>query len=178
MLENEPLSFPSRHTYPMNPAVPDRQLWAIGMVVVQWSMVEFLVMQHVRDLSKGKTTVLQELNEARNFKQIVQVWREQFDHLPPDENARLQNLSERVLNLSAQRNELIHRAWGGGMQQGSWSAEGFDTTDAKLLKKPGDRIDPNGGAKSTISWDLTFNGIRKIAVQIAQLNSELMMIAT
>ena len=38
----EPFIYPFRHPFPFDPGIPNRQLWAIGMVVVQWSMTETL----------------------------------------------------------------------------------------------------------------------------------------
>ncbi len=48
MLDKEPLSFPSRNRFNYNPGVPDRQLWTIGMVVVQWGMTETIIQNQIQ----------------------------------------------------------------------------------------------------------------------------------
>jgi hypothetical protein len=54
------MMYPSRHRFPFNPGVPDRQLWAIGMVVVQWGMTEFLREQIIFNLIGDDLTLEEE----------------------------------------------------------------------------------------------------------------------
>ena len=71
MLEKEPLWFPSRNRFDFNPATSDRQLWAIGMVVVQWGMLEFIIEQQICDAIQGHPDLTAEYKKLRNFKQTV-----------------------------------------------------------------------------------------------------------
>jgi hypothetical protein len=59
-VEKEPSVFPLRHHYAFNPGVPDRQLWAIGMVVVQWGMAEFVREQITFNLMGDDASLQQE----------------------------------------------------------------------------------------------------------------------
>ena len=83
---------------------------------------------------------------------------------------------QRIRDLADQRDKVIHKLWGGGMQEGTWAnPEGHETTDAALLR---DRDEPYKGkstdARNTLSWRLSFSGIRRIAVEIASLNRDLL----
>jgi hypothetical protein len=74
MLAKEPLSFPSRRRYVYDPGIPDRQLWAIGMIVVQWSMTEWFVDMSTRNLIGNDPALLQALERQRNFQQELSFW--------------------------------------------------------------------------------------------------------
>jgi hypothetical protein len=182
MLDQEPLWYPSRdlRRFPYNPGVPDRQLWAIGMVVVQWGMTETIIDQQIANLVGDDAALEIERKNLRNFQQTVDFF-ERLMKIRAQETTRSQglNLVQRIKNLSAQRDEVIHRLWGGGIQHGSWNnPEGYPSIDAALIRN---RDDPpyKGRAtdvRNTISWRLTFNGIRKIASEIAALNRDLFVV--
>jgi hypothetical protein len=176
MLDKEPLWFPSRNRFAHNPAVPDRQLWAIGMIVVQWSMTEFLIGQQIRLLLAEDPALSAEHNKLRNFQQRVDFWQTQIE-TKRQEPIRSQVLAliVRIRSLNTDRDEVVHRLWGGGMQAGSWNAEDHPTMDAALLRKPGDKFKTKStDARATISWKMTFSRLRKIAVDMAGLNRDLL----
>ena len=177
MLDPEPLVFPSRNGYPYTPGVPDRQLWAIGMIVVQWSMTELIVSQKIRDLAQNDEQLLKEHAKKRNFQQQIVFWVSLIESKLQDP-LRSDSLKfvERVRNLSSKRDEIIHRAWGGGMQADSWGSEDYPTTDAALLRKQGDKFKTKStDARVTLSWRLTFSRLRKIAREMATLNRDMFM---
>jgi len=180
MLDKEPLSFPSRNKFFYNPGVPDRQLWAIGMVAVQWGMTETLIDQIIRNLSGENEELLVRYSQTNSMRSVTAFFRELIERALVDPQ-RLQALAllERTQNLASQRHDIMHRLWGGGIQRGSWSnPEEHPTTDAGLLMQPGDKPKKtlSQDARATMKWQLTFNGVRKIAVDLATLNRDYFVI--
>jgi hypothetical protein len=180
MLDREPLWFPSRNRFDFNPAVSDRQLWATGMVVVQWGMTETIIEQQIQLLIASDPPLDAEYKNLRNFQQTVDFLQTQIE-LKIQDPRRSQALAliTRIRNLSTQRDEVVHRLWGGGMQEGSWSnPENHPTTDAALLRQPGDKPKKtkSDDARATLSWRLSFSGVRKIAIEIGTLNRDLFVV--
>jgi hypothetical protein len=175
MLDPEPLVYPSRNGFPYNPGVPDRQLWAIGMIVVQWSMTEFIIDQQIRQLIGDDEELIGQYAKRRNFQQRIDLWQSQIEtKLQDPHRSKALSYISRIQNLNSQRDEVIHRAWGGGMQSGSWNAENYPTTDATLLRKPTDKFKTKSAdARATLKWRLMFSGLRKIARDMATLNRDL-----
>ena len=178
MLNKEPLIFPTRTGFVFDLGISDRQLWALGMVVVQWSLTEMLILQSVRDISNSDNDVQNRVSSARNFRAKIDIWREQIKGSNTSQNSLLLGLAERALNLSARRAELMHRPWAGGMQQGSPAAEDHPTSDAFATKKPGEKIGNSDGPRSVMSWNATFIDIRKVARDLAALNRDLALAVT
>src|SRR2546427_12068781 len=104
MLDKEPLWFPSRNRFDFNPGVPDRQLWAIGMVAVQWSMTETLVEQQIQKFIHADPAPLEEYRKLRNFRSTLDFFQAQIE-LKAQEPLRSHAFTfvERIRNLSSQR---------------------------------------------------------------------------
>jgi hypothetical protein len=180
MLDKEPLWFPSRNRFNYNPGVPDRQLWAIGMVAVQWSMTETLVEQQIQNFIRNDPALLEQYKKVRSFRSTLDFFQTQIE-LKAQEPLRSLAFAfvERIRNLSSQRHEIMHRVWGGGMQEGSGNnPESHPTTDAALLRQPGDKPKKTKSedGRANLHWRLTFSGIRKVATDIATLNRDLFML--
>jgi hypothetical protein len=80
MLDKEPLVYPSRGVnYPFDPGVSNRQLWAIGMIVVQWSMTETIIEDNTRKMISGDVSLLDEYKGLRGFRQRLAFWRAQIE---------------------------------------------------------------------------------------------------
>src|SRR5262245_3211633 len=134
MLDKEPLWYPSRNVFPSNPAVSDRQLWAIGMVVVQWSMAELFIENLIRQLIGSDQALAEQRAAAWAFQPTANFWQSQIESKMTDpQRTQALTLLAKARNLNSQRDEVMHRGWGGGMQGGSWAAENYQTTDAALL---------------------------------------------
>jgi hypothetical protein len=181
MLDKEPMSYPSRNRFDYNPGIPDRQLWAIGMVAVQWGMTETLVEQQIHNLIGGDPDLLAEYKKVRNFRDTLRFFQTQIE-LKAEEPLRFNAsvLVGRIRNLSTQRHDIMHRLWGGGMPEDSWNNPDnlYPETDAALLRQPGDKSKKTKSedGRANIHWQLTFNGVRKIATGIASLNRDLFML--
>jgi hypothetical protein len=167
MLDKEPLSYPSRAAlrFPYAPGVPDRQLWAIGMIVVQWSMTETLMFDDMQSLMGDNDALADQFSKLRNFRQRTDFWETLTAQakVPPVRDVVI-TLIGRVRELKSQRDTATHGLWGGGMQGGSWAAGDMKSTDASILRKP---------LGKPLKWHLTFSRARRLASDIAHLNRDL-----
>jgi hypothetical protein len=179
MLDKDPLSFPSRDRFVYDPGIPDRQLWAIGMVVVQWSMTEWFIDLSIRNLVGANQRVLDEFKKVRNFQQTLVFWKTQIE-LKGEEPFRSNTLSliPRIQALSSQRDEVIHRMWGGGMEANSPSAQGLPTSDAGLMPNADEKLKTNAKeGPIPFTWNATFSRLRRMATDMADLNRDLLQAA-
>jgi len=178
MLEKEPLSFPSRNRYVYDPGVSNRQMWAIGMIVVQWSMLEWFIDMSTHRLMSDDQALMAEYKNLRNFKQSLAFWKTLLE-LKTAEPFRSHAIAvvPRIQNLSAQRDEVIHRLWAGGAEEDSWGGAGLATTDAGLMPNPGEKV-ANGPREGLIpfTWKATFVRLRKLATDIAGLNRDVLQL--
>ncbi|MBV8744608.1 MAG: hypothetical protein JO134_06150 [Xanthobacteraceae bacterium] len=173
----EPLVYPSRNMLFLNPAIPDRQVWAVGMVVIQWSLTEYTIEHSINTFVGDDKALQDEYRKARRFPSKLDFWETQLalKAIEPLRSA-YPELIRRTKDLSAQRDEVVHRAWGGGMQSRTWSSEDYASTDAALLRKTSDKQKTShGDARDTVSWRLDFGRLRKMARDMAMLNRDLMV---
>ncbi len=84
MLDKQPLSFPSRARFVYDPAVPDRQLWAIAYDCVQWSMTEYFIDMSTHQVVGSDNPLLDEFKRLRGFQQIVSFWETQIKERAKD----------------------------------------------------------------------------------------------
>ncbi len=165
----EPLNYPTRDIdyLPYNPGIPDRQLWAIGMIAAQWAMIEMQMHSHMRRFTENDKVLADEYAKQQTFKHQREFWQAQVERKVTYEPRRTELLAiiARIKVSKDQRDRVMHGSWGGGMQAGTWSSENYSTGDAKLLKG----MHPGGGP----SWRLDFQGLRKIAREMARINSRM-----
>ncbi|WP_139069815.1 hypothetical protein [Tardiphaga robiniae] len=181
ILQNDPLWFPSRNRFHFNPAVPDRQLWAIGMVAVQWGMLETLIDMEIRNFIEGDDELLSQYKKVRNLRDTLDFFQRQIELKSPEPlRSNAATFVRSIRNTASQRHEVMHRLWGGGMPEDSWNNPDnlYPEADAALLRQPGDKPKKtkSEGGRTSIHWALTFNGIRKIATDIATLNRDISML--
>jgi hypothetical protein len=176
MLDQEPLWYPSRG--PFNPGVPDRQLWAIGMIVVQWGLVELIREQSIYNLIESDQKLIEEYKRLRNSTQITKLWKTLVE-IKMQEPERASNLAfvTRFEALNNQRDDIVHRMWGGGMEAGTLGApDDAQTTDAAMHRNRDESMKTKStDARRNLRWRLSFSGIRKIAHSIAQLSQDILM---
>jgi len=175
MLDNQPLSYPSRHRYVMDPGIPNRQLWAIGMIVVQWSNAEWFIDMSTHHLVGKDEELLGQYKKLRGFKQSLAFWVRLIELKTNDPyRCYILSLVPRIQNLNTQRDEVIHRLWGGGMESESPSAIGMETSDAGLLPNPGEKHHSKvRDGLIPFTWNATFDRLRRLATDLAYLNRDL-----
>src|SRR5580704_13240500 len=69
-----PSVFPSRHRFNYDVAIPDRQLWAIGMIAAQWGMVEFTVRMHTLKLCGNDNAIKVQYDAQPDFSTMSKIW--------------------------------------------------------------------------------------------------------
>jgi hypothetical protein len=164
----EPIVFPSRDPFTFNPAIPDRQLWAIGMVVAQWCYIELIMHGQILAMIGDDQTLKTEYEKQRSFNHKRQFWEKLIPLKMPDgtQKIRLLALIEEIKRLKPQRDAVIHNPWAGGMEGSSWIAEGkFPTTDAGTMGSM-----QKGGSPP---WNLTYARLKQMIEEIGQLAFEL-----
>ena len=175
MSDREPLWYPSRG--PLNPGVPNRQIWAIGMVVIQWGMAEFIRDQSVHTLIGDDQDLITQYKNLRNSSTRSAFWREQVE-TKNQEPERTQSLGfiVRFQQLNEKRDNIVHRMWGGGIEAGTPDAppEAMTTDGAMHRARDEKKKTKSKDGRRNLSWRLDFQGLRKIASDIAQLNQDIL----
>lgn len=179
MPQREPLVYPFRSAdrFPYDIGIPDRQLWAIGMITVQWSATEFFMRNQMQIVARYDAGAKEEFAKQRNFQQRAVFWETQAElKLKDPLRSEILALISRMKNLKAQRDEVVHRSWGGGLQSGSWIAgnQSLPTTDASPMKAPWDKQKPRN-PHDLFSWNISFSRLRRLAEDIAALNRDLLV---
>lgn len=176
MLDKEPFVYPSRHRFVYDPGISDRQLWAIGMIVVQWSMTEYWIDMSTHQLMNKDEKLLTRYKAVRGFQLSLMFWEFLLDTRSTDPfKSSMKALVPRIKDLSAQRDEIVHRMWGGGMEAQSPAAAGLPTTDAGMLPNPGERFKASEkGGLIPFKWKADFSRLRRLATDIGELNRNLL----
>jgi hypothetical protein len=177
MLDNEPPVYPNRRYYPLDPGIADRQLWAIGMVVTQWGMAEFIREQEIISLMADDTSLEARYKKLRASQLKNKFWKELIE--AKKQGADLEQwrgLVKRFEALNNFRDDIVHRLWGGGMQGGSPGAPDYgETTDAALHRNRDEKVKTKSkDARGNLRWRLSFQGLRKIGAAIALLNNNML----
>jgi hypothetical protein len=176
MLDREPLWYPSRG--PFNPGVPNRQLWAIGMVVVQWGILELIREQSIYGLMEDNATLIEDYKRRRNSEQKNTFWKTLVEaKMEEPERSKNRAFITRFEALNNQRDEIIHRMWGGGIEAGTpGTPDGVQTTDAAMHRSRDENIKTKAtDARRNLRWRLSFSGLRQIAHNMAQLSQDIFM---
>jgi len=180
MLDKEPLVFPSRspRRFPFEPGVPDRQLWAIGMIVVQWSMTETIVDNSIHALIAGDAELMQEFKTSRNFQQKLILWQTLLELKATEPlKTNVAALMPAIQALSSQRDDVVHRCWGGGFEDSAMSASMAEhplpTTDAGMMPKITEKLPDTN--RAPMRWLADFQRLRRMAREMATLNSQLFL---
>src|ERR1700686_538023 len=110
LLDQEPLWYPSRG--PFNPGVSNRQLWAIGMVVVQWGMAEYIRKQSIAHLIGNDSKLAAQFKAIRNSEKETEFWK-MLVELKMSEPQRAKSLEfiTRFQQLNDRRDHIVHRMW-------------------------------------------------------------------
>jgi hypothetical protein len=109
---------------------------------------------------------------SRSFQQRLAFWQTQLElKLQEPVKSQASDFIPRIQAPSSQRDEVVHRLWGGGLESTSWGAGGAaPTTDGGMLPKA------NEQTKSThapMKWHANFIRLRRMAQEMATLNRDL-----
>jgi len=140
----------------------DRQLWAIGMVVVQWTAIETFIMIYAHALTDANTPEREEFDKTRamdlRFDQVEDLVRQK---VIPQWRERLLTLLNEARQVKELRDKIIHGIWGG--KQNSPVA-------------PPEAHGPFRFGKPNVafSWKLNYGDILKVAKRIDELQFQLL----
>lgn len=174
MLDQEPLWYPSRG--PFNPGVSNRQLLAIGMIVVQWGLLELVREQSVYNLMGDDAKLIGEYKRQRKSQLKTRFWKSLVMTKKQDpERTRDAAFITRYETLNNQRDDIIHRMWGGGMEAGSAGVPAdAPTTEAWMHRNPDEKIKTKSAdARHNLRARFTFSDLRQIANNMAKLSQEI-----
>jgi hypothetical protein len=142
----------------------DRQLWAIGMVAVTWTGIEFMVITQVHALTEKADREREIFDSTHSMDSRLDQWEElarrkimqpwQTDLL------RLVNEAKQVKEL---RDKIIHGMWGGKQNEGPPESGKTEAHGPFRWGKP----------HAPFSWKLDYGGILQVALRIDMLQAQL-----
>jgi len=114
--------FPSRKKFRSKVVPSDRQLWAIGMVAVQWSAVEAMSKIYVQGLTDENEPARLEFEKTWSSGPRLDQWeRLAQERVQPPWKGPLLKLINEVRQAQELRDKIIHGTWGD--EQNAQSAE-------------------------------------------------------
>lgn len=153
--------FPSRSKFRFQIAPSDRQLWAIGLVVVQWSQVEMFMTVVAHGLTEDDPAARAEYNDTPNMKirhrllralteaKVMEPWR-----------AELLRLVDRIGQTQQERDRIVH---------GNWEAQGGSLPHDPVANKVFSWQKP----RPAFDWKLTYQTIIEVARKIDAISADL-----
>lgn len=146
--------FPSRAKFKFQIVPSDRQLWAIGLVVVSWTLIEQTMQMIAYGLSAENSEERNQFDQNRAFKKRLDLLEDMIkaEMRSPYREAFLALLAE-TRNAQDLRDKIVHNTWGGDGHQGG------DARGVFNWSKPNPIFD----------WKLDFGGIKAVATRIDQL---------
>jgi len=101
-----------RHDFCVQPMLTDRQLWALGMIVHQWSLLEQIMDQTAKAMLRDEA--LAEYDGTNSFKKRRRIWvaclKTKIKNPYRDEYLLI---SKRIASLQQQRDDHVHGLFGG-----------------------------------------------------------------
>jgi hypothetical protein len=151
----------ARKRFKFQVAPSDRQLWAIGMVAVQWTTVETYITIFGHALTESDTPERQIFDQTRAMSiRLDQVEALGQQKLLPEWQGRFFALINEARQVQELRDKIIHGMWGGKENSS------LETTEAHGPSKFGK---PN----VAFSWKLNYGDILKVARRIDELQYQL-----
>jgi nucleoside-diphosphate-sugar epimerase len=147
--------FPSRKKFQVNVVPSDRQLWAIGLITVQWSHLEMLIKVYMHalatdDARKQFDVTLNTKVRLRQLRDVV------TERVTQPYQGEILSLIDRITGMQQERDRVIH---------GTWADEGVGTPE---------RTFDYGKPRKPFEWKLTYGELVEIALKIDALNVQLL----
>lgn len=143
----------------------DRQLWAIGMVAVQWGAIEQFVKVFVHGLTNpddAKDPARKLFDSTRPMHMRLSQWTTlTTERMNAPWRERLLPLINETRQVQDLRDKIMHGAWDDNERSGP-----FDPRDAH-------GVFSWGQPRSPFSWKLTYGDILKVALRMEQLQVNL-----
>jgi hypothetical protein len=154
----------ARKKFSFDVAPSDRQLWAIGMVVVQWTSIEQMVKVFVHaltDENDPSDPVRRKFDSTRPMRMRLDQWEELTkQNIQPAWQRPLLDLINETRQVQDMRDKIIHGTWSDKENARDISPEAHGPFD---WGKPG----------HSFSWKLNYLGILEVALRIDRLQREM-----
>jgi hypothetical protein len=158
----------ARKKFNFNVAPSDRQLWAIGMVVVQWTSIEQMVKVFVHaftDENDADDPVRTKFDSTRPMQMRLDQWEELTkQNIQPEWQNPLLDLINEVRQVQDMRDKIVH---------GTWS----DKENAQEVSAEAHGPFSWGQPGHPFSWKLNYQGILEVALRIDRLQHEMFAFA-
>ena len=139
----------------------DRQLWAIGMVVVQWSQLEMLLAVVAYALVAGDPVARKRYDETRSFGIRLDLLQGLVNEQVKQPHCdQIIALIVRIRNLQLLRDRVVH---------GAWTGEAVGPLETQTANAVFNFIKP----RQSFEWKLDYAGIMKTAHAIDDLCRDL-----
>jgi hypothetical protein len=159
----------ARRKFSMDVAPSDRQLWAIGMVCVQWGLIESLVKVFAHALTDHDNPNDPDrirFDATRPMTMRLDRWGDLVrERMQPEWAARLLPLIAETRQLQDLRDKIVHGAWSD--KENSASPPTGEAHGPFSWGKPG----------KPFSWQLTYHDIIGVALRMDGLQRDLYQLA-
>lgn len=147
---------PSRKKFRFDVPPTDRQIWAIGMVTVQWSALEMWTRSFVHALNGQDAEAIKRFDETLVSKQRYRQFRNAvLQKVKPAYQHALLAIIDRITGLQQERDRIVHGAWGDTGPETPISVFHF------------------GKPRKPFDWRLNFGQIVDVALKIERLSCDL-----
>lgn len=147
--------FPTRKKFQFQVTPSDRELWAIGMVAVQWSLLENWMNTCVIGLVQFDPEARKVYDQTHSLEARIEQWRHlaKTEMLEPYRSSMLA-LINRVAETKQMRDRIIH---------GTWSSN-----------DPVATVTMGGKPKHPFQWRLNYGKIKEVAHRIDSMMIDIM----
>ncbi|MCO6409894.1 hypothetical protein [Hoeflea alexandrii] len=147
--------FPSRKKFKFQVTPSDRELWAIGMVAMQWSLLEAWVSTLVQGLAQHDEDALARFNTTHSLEGRLETWKELTkEKMQEPYCSRMLRLHQRAVDTKQMRDRIIH---------GIWSSNDPVATTIQ-----------GGAPKHPFKWSPKFDKIKETAERIDNLMMDIL----
>lgn len=139
----------------------DRQVWAIGMVAIQWTVIEGFLTAIGHQLMEDDKAALDKFNQTRAFEsRLDQIEILAECQLQTGPWRELRAIFVRIKDAKQQRDRIIHGSWSGGVHEGPWTQQQMTVFNWSKPHPPFD-------------WKLDYGGIVSVVKRIDGLAFDL-----
>jgi hypothetical protein len=148
----------ARKKFNFQVAPSNRQLWAIGMVAVQWSSIEQWMTVMVNGLTQNDQDTRKQYNSTWSFSARIDIWEHLADTkiIEPWRQMMLALVNE-VRQVQDMRDKIIHASWGGEKGENPYQNQADKAFNWSKPHHP-------------FNWKLDYGSILKVALRIDQLH--------
>jgi hypothetical protein len=159
----------ARKKFIFNVAPSDRQLWAIGMVVVQWTYIEQMVKVFVHsftDENDAADPIREQFDSTRSMQIRLDQWEKLTkQYIQTSWQSPMLDLINEIRQVQDMRDKIVHGTWAGKEGGGETSVE--EAHGAFSWGKPG----------HPFSWKLDYHGLLTVAQRIDKLHNDMFQFA-